>query len=270
MSKSIVSLGGGCDAAMILERFGLRRTSLPFDWLWNLDAGLGAVQEMLATDFAAVTAAGSCVRGPHYKWPGEEQVLFRAHPTIAHLHSNPLDVPADFETFCHRAQKFRDLLAHGSDPIRFVYYRQHHEGPEGDGEEHARRRMERLVEESSAFLDFLRPRHPQRVFSLLALFELPAAHPLRTELAPRFAHLRAQPPRPGLSFDVIPPRPEGPSEAVRGWERAWREVLLAHGVMSGADRALIGLRRRRDKLRKRRRRRDADRHPGPDASSPSS
>lgn len=125
MKHHYISLGAACDVGMVMDELALRKTSLPFDWLWNLDSGLEAVTHMIATDFALVSDRQSYEIQDHYRLTSPS-VVYRSYPSIIHMHSNPMDFDDAHLALQRRMQRFRDVLASG-DTLHFVYYKNYNE-----------------------------------------------------------------------------------------------------------------------------------------------
>ena len=77
MKNVFVSLGGGCDVATNLKKLGLRLEQYPFDWLWNLDAGLDYVSKIIATDFKGLTSKHDYTYASHQINPVEKFLIFK-------------------------------------------------------------------------------------------------------------------------------------------------------------------------------------------------
>jgi len=127
VETTVVSLGGGCDVATILGDFGVRRASLPFDWLWNLDTGLETVCDIIVDDFAHSLKPDSYGLTEHYRFPSRLSVTYSSYPSVVHMHSDPFRVPEDHATLVRRIQRFRRTLQ-DAPHITFVYYRCLEEG----------------------------------------------------------------------------------------------------------------------------------------------
>lgn len=127
VETTVVSLGGGCDVATILGDFGVRRASLPFDWLWNLDTGLETVCDIIVDDFAQILKPDSYGLTEHYRFPSRLSVTYGSYPSVVHMHSDPFRVPEDHATLVRRIQRFRRTLQ-DAPHITFVYYRCLEEG----------------------------------------------------------------------------------------------------------------------------------------------
>ncbi len=120
MKHNYISLGGGCDAAMVLTRLGLRNKSLGFDWLWNLDEGLKAVIKILQNKYQDVTTENCYTISDHYRFE-KKMITYSSIPSIVHLHSNPMEDLAEHEKLVRRFQRFENILK--DDSIKhFIYY----------------------------------------------------------------------------------------------------------------------------------------------------
>ncbi len=141
MNAVPVSLGGACDVATeLLQRRGLATTSHFFDYLWNLDGGLGNVTDIIARQFAGFDSMDNFIRIRHPEWNTPEvsgrlriacgdlqaeQLCHKHYRNIALLHYQPGTEMV--EKFQRKARRFMRLLT-GDVPLVFIYYRQYH-GP---------------------------------------------------------------------------------------------------------------------------------------------
>lgn len=171
-----ISLGAACDVAGNLNYVGLRHRSYPFDWLWNLDQGLEAVIQIFQDDFQDITQPCCYVEQSHYRFP-EPMVVYKAYPTIAHLHTNPLQDKDAHKTLCRRVDRLREEM--NKDTVKhFVYYRNFSEGillkePTLSPEDI----FQKLLSEGESFMDMLQQKYPlsAKTSSLLLVLQVPAS-----------------------------------------------------------------------------------------------
>ena len=119
----IIPLGAACDIAMNLDSLQLRKNSLFFDWLWNLDSGLKSVSECIGSDFRNVINPDPYVYRYHFRF-GKEICVYRHAESVVHLHSNPTEKKADSDTLIKRARRTIELF-NSNDFKLFIYYRSH-------------------------------------------------------------------------------------------------------------------------------------------------
>jgi hypothetical protein len=177
--KVIISLGGGCLIATELRAFYLRQCSLPFDWLWNFDDGLGAVTGIINNDFAEIVSEdGYTYSSQHYMWPDKEMLVFAKYPNVALIHSNPLKSEHDQDALIRRVARFKELLS-SQLPITFIYfrdyiyYREQVNNQAYNKIEVAAETWKKLTEESEAFIEMIARKFPINNFVLLSLFLAP-------------------------------------------------------------------------------------------------
>jgi hypothetical protein len=166
-----ISLGSACDPVLMFEMLGMKEVSMPFDWLWNLDLGLKAVCEIIENDFAQISDRDGYAVGSHYRLD-REVLVYKAFPTIIHMHSDPLANEADHASLLRRMERFRESLRSG-DHLHFVYYKHFNE-------EHLRGSaltiedtVRRMFEESERFIDLVSRRRAlgRRNLSLLLVLQ---------------------------------------------------------------------------------------------------
>jgi hypothetical protein len=168
MRKVIISLGGGCDAATVLECLRLRKKSYPFDWLWNLCDGLKSVELIIKSNFSNILERNDFIYAKHYRWKDEEKLVFRSYPNIIHLHSNPYENDEDLATFNRRINRFKDELNNGNE-IYFIYYRSFSEAVIRFANASVESVLANLIEESESFCKTLNLTYPNKTFKLLSL-----------------------------------------------------------------------------------------------------
>lgn len=237
--QMVISLGGGCDVAMILNHYQLRHSSLPFDWLWNLHDGLGSVTSMIQSGFDDVRGVGAYSQLPHYRWPGQRSIVFRDYPHVAHVHTNPLKNPKALATFERRIDRMSELLEGSRCEIAFVYYRQASEGPETldhpVDETILDERIRTLGTESRDFVQMMSSRYPSLSFRLLSVLSVDEVYLNTPSFTERFKRIVDDYATQGLRFDTVVTRPEGDRTANKLWQKQWGEVMRRNGVMSRMD-----------------------------------
>ena len=246
----IISLGGGCDVATILDTYGLRTQSLPFDWLWNLDTGLSDVTKIISSDFENLREKNSYVIAPHFQWPDTGTLVFRDYPKIAHIHTNPLENIQQRKTYNRRIDKIIQLLEGQQTKITFIYYRIHHVGEEELSNDVLLDRLTRLFNESNEFMAMITAKYPLVNFSLISLFEAPEELMQTNPLKNYFKELIGQQTRTDIHFEFISPRPETDEVARKQWAKNWLGVLKEYNLISWLDLVLVRLRKIRKKLRR--------------------
>ena len=173
MAEILISLGSGCMSAQILDEIGLRKQSLPFDWLWNLDGGLELVANIINDDFIDYGNREKLVRGWHYRW-NNQVLIHSSYPEIAHIHSDPLANNEDFLTLLRRVKRFKELL-NGKDKIVFIYFRSFSETNHNKVNEEYNLNVcfERLLKESNEFVELIKIKYPSLSFKLLSICLIP-------------------------------------------------------------------------------------------------
>lgn len=153
-----ISLGAACDAANAIKRLGLRRRSLPFDWLCNLYHGLDAVTDMIEKGFEMVGPNSSYILAKHYRF-SQEKIVYKAYPRLVHMHSNPLACRDDHEALLRRIERFQRVL-NGRKKVNFVYYRCYEEDSLGGLAETAGDSLNLMLAEAKRFLAVLERMYP--------------------------------------------------------------------------------------------------------------
>lgn len=176
MKKVFISLGSGCEIALVLNQLGLRKQSMPFDWLWNFDGGLRFVTNILSDSFVQFSDRNNLLYQNHYRW-NKPMLILRPYPTLAHIHSNPLSNESEFKTLLRRVDRFKTILEQ-NDEIIFFYYRSTEEyNLKNPGKYYDIASCLSLqLEESCAFINFLKNQHPMLNFRLISICQLPYIH----------------------------------------------------------------------------------------------
>ncbi|QDS86853.1 hypothetical protein EC9_10280 [Rosistilla ulvae] len=234
-NQVVVSLGGGCDVALILRHFYLRQASLPFDWLWNLHDGLRAVTSIIANDFLEVRSRDAYIRSPHFRWPNQEVVVFRNYPNIAHVHGNPLEDSHAKETLNRRIDRLTRILTDPQREIVFVYYRRFDEGPELLCESTVADRTQKLIDESLEFMEMMDRKYAHPKMRLISVFSTDEPFLSMPSVVHQFAKNARRCAMPTIDFEWLIARPENNRRAGRHWKNQWRNLLLRQGVMSRVD-----------------------------------
>ena len=159
MKHIFISLGSACDAALMMQFLGIRYKSYPFDWLWNFEGGLTAVTEIIKSDFSEITAKNSYLENQHYRF-SELVTVYKAYPTIVHLHSDPLQNEEDHNTLLHRIERFKGALEDASFK-HFIYYRSLEEDIINGKSKDLNDSFHRLIDEGIFFLEMIKKKYPQ-------------------------------------------------------------------------------------------------------------
>ncbi len=80
MKKKIVNLGGACYTAELLNFFELRRDSMPFDWIWNLDCGLIYLKKIIESNFEQFLNIDNYAYLRHPRWPTSDILTNKYYP----------------------------------------------------------------------------------------------------------------------------------------------------------------------------------------------
>lgn len=235
LDHRLIALGGASDGANALKAFGAREESLPFDWLWNLDAGLGAVSEMVAQDFAQILPADSYVTAFHDKF-GHPMVVYRAFPTIAHVHSNPLRHPQEHDKLVRRIHRLRESLM-AADVIDFVYYRCFEEDRRRDPQVGLDDSMDRLLTESEVFMNVVLSKYPARTADSIRLLSVLQANPEYEESATRLVRRMASA-KSNIQMGYTVTRNDDDRDLIQVFARQWRQLLLARIDLTMAEQFL--------------------------------
>ncbi|WP_319568408.1 DUF1796 family putative cysteine peptidase [Cohaesibacter marisflavi] len=241
MSKSIISLGSGCDVATVLKNLGIRKDKYPFDWIWNFDEGLKAVTSIIESDFRLIQSRDSYIYTSHHTWPDKQTLVYKAYPGIAHIHSNPYESPADLTDFNRRIERFRSLLKCSDTQTTFVFYQPY--TPEREPSDQALANViQGLRDEATSFINVIQQKYPDKPFKLVCLLALPAE---TIGTATRYESLQRLPELSEeiVSFDIAPIREDVSASQRRAWLKAWFSALERTHAISRYDRYLSSFRK---------------------------
>jgi hypothetical protein len=165
-----ISLGGGCDVAMITKYLGKRDESYPFDWLWNLKpSSLLDVCEIIGNDFRQVLEIDCYMKAKHYRFP-QEVLVYRDFPHIVHLHSNPLDDNKDHKTLVRRFLRLQKILIQNDD-ICFIYYQSHDENCLF-GRNQLSDNVYNMIIQGIYFVNFFQNKFKGKIFSIKLIYQV--------------------------------------------------------------------------------------------------
>ncbi|AFZ44899.1 Protein of unknown function DUF1796 putative papain-like cysteine peptidase [Halothece sp. PCC 7418] len=153
MEHHYISLGAGCDTAMILNKLGLRKKAYPFDWLWNLDAGLTAVNDIIKYNFMNVSSEDAYCRSSHYRLP-HPVVVYKNFPEIIHMHSNPMEDRQEHEKLLRRIERFQTLIK-SNHKLHFIYYKNYNEEHQKDHSVTVQDTLLKMLNQADKFLDII-------------------------------------------------------------------------------------------------------------------
>lgn len=153
---------------MMFDILDLRKDAYPFDWLWNLNHGLAAVNEIIESRFAQILDPDSYVSAEHPRL-ARNSVLYRSFRDIIHLHSDPMNRPEDHATIVRRILRFNEMLR-GKDHLHFIYYANLNERHFFTPELTASGLVDEMLSEGKRFMSFMsRKGHGKRTTLLLIL-----------------------------------------------------------------------------------------------------
>ncbi len=156
----IVSLGSACDIANNLNKLALRKRSLFFDWLWNLDSGLSFINQCITENFNNVTSAEPYVYKYHYRFK-KEMCVYKCANSVVHLHSNPIENHEDHETLIRRAHRTNKIFS-SADFKYFIYYRAFPEDYLKSNKSTIQSSYNRLIAEAKEFIDVFSEKYPEQ------------------------------------------------------------------------------------------------------------
>ena len=233
-----ISLGGGCDVAQNAVRFGLRDRSYVFDWLWNLDGGLGTVQKIIERDFVGFCNADNMILAPHPRWNFEQKTVHRDYPEIAFIHNDAIKDAQALNKLKRRTERFQQILrGERGRRILFVYYRMWNEPIRGIYPVEASSIEEKIHvfrEEVNSFVPFLQRQYPNLKWELLALFMTPNGEKLDVtdEIAKNIQILQAANPHRGiLKFDTVLSRDDYDKRKNKASIMDWRRVYGSYNLV---------------------------------------
>lgn len=109
-----IPFGKHCGPATILRDCGLRRESLPFDWLFALPE---YIKDSLDTDFAKWFDPDNLVHFKHPTWGNSMTecisypIDYESEDTLVFFNHHNLTDPEVQKTFKKRIQRFKDIIA---------------------------------------------------------------------------------------------------------------------------------------------------------------
>lgn len=123
--QHVISLGVNCLPCTMFKRFGIKRYSLPFDWLFSSP---GMVSDCLRDDFSVFLDRQHYREVNDGQWPKADHVFYsgRYHLPPVFAHRNPV-ADQDYNYFVRCVERLRKILQN-NDPKLFVLAgrREHH------------------------------------------------------------------------------------------------------------------------------------------------
>ena len=169
MKHIYISLGSACDTAMILDEFCIRKKSYPFDWLWNLDYGLEAINRMLTEDFFTVLTPNAYSNAEHYRFD-KKQIVYERYPSIVHMHSDPLKDISAHEQLVRRIRRFEKRL-HENCFIHFLYYKNYNEEKLKHSNISINDTVDTMLKDANNFTDLISKKYACNNFHLLLILQ---------------------------------------------------------------------------------------------------
>jgi len=171
MRHYYISLGSACDAAISLKYIGVRKESLPFDWLWNFDTGLRSVVTIIENDFKQIIDKDSYQLANHYRF-SKPVVVYKSFPGIVHLHSDPMTINGEHEKMLRRIKRFINILNNKSKK-HFVYYKCYEEDLIKNCNQSIKDTLDELICEGEKFVTMLLEKyaHVKNQFYLLLIIQ---------------------------------------------------------------------------------------------------
>ena len=168
MNHRYISLGGACDVAMMMDILDIRQGAYPFDWLWNLNTGLKAVNEIIEARFEQILDEKSYRFGLQARL-GRDAVFYKSFADIIHMHSDPMNKPEDHAALVRRVSRFNQMLR-SKDELHFIYYANLNERQFFDPDMTVPRLADELLSEGKRFMSFMAKKgHGKRTTLLLVL-----------------------------------------------------------------------------------------------------
>lgn len=187
----VVSLGSGCDLKLFLiNKFYNYYPTEFFDYLWNFDAGLGYVKEIIMNDFEGFSKKSDYIFTYHKKFQpdlidklsenelniqnkilGEMHFVPIKYPEISFMHYKKLDYLV--KTYKKKVKRFKKILKRKN--LYFVYYRQFDEPIMSEYVNNSQydldKKINYWINESLDFLNFVI--NLNKSIKILSLFALP-------------------------------------------------------------------------------------------------
>jgi len=225
LNHRYVSLGGACDAAMMLDTLKLRDEAYPFDWLWNLNHGLAAVNDIIEARFVQILGEDAYYSGLHHR-VGRNVVLYKSFPSIIHMHSDPMNNRAEHEKIVRRISRFNEMLR-SKDQLHFIYYANLNEIRMVNATLTNSILIDELILQGTRFMSFMSKKgHGKRTTLLLVLqtdveFEAQAIAAL--------AHVNTGDERIHMGYTIS--RNDGSPALLKRWKRQWADIITTRTNM---------------------------------------
>jgi hypothetical protein len=226
LKHEFISLGAACDVAMMLDYLGIRKKSLPFDWLWNLYSGLDFVSDNICNNFKNILSINCYVESKHYRFK-DPSVVYKKYPLVAHIHTNPLIDLAEHEKLKRRIRRFNNELSSNSF-IHFVFYRIYEEDIRSGKSVDLNGTIFSLIDEGKRFVDKLKKQFPDIRFNLLLVVQTPSSlfdetlQIINAETGKNsFDDYKEI-----INFGQTIPRKDDDKNLLTIWRRQWKKALL--------------------------------------------
>jgi len=239
VKNEFISLGGACDVGIALQWMRVKGPSYPFDWLANLDGGLSVVIDILENDFEAVNKR-DCYETRYFAGASKSYIVYKNHPEVVHLHSDPLADCNEHEALVRRMERFKIALQDRGLFINFLYYRSVDSLKLKEGSVSLEAATELLRSEGQRFVRFVQKTYPGRLFSLTLVMQAPM------ECWPRalslLTKLNGSNKVPEIKYGFTIVRPDEDRKLKALWRRQWCEIVLRCCRLSLPQRIYISLR----------------------------
>jgi hypothetical protein len=164
----IISLGGACDIAIHLQKFGIKRETLFFDFTWNKIYGLKTVCNILLDDFSKFYDNENYIKREDHPIFGNCNIN-KYFPEFVFLHHDT-NKPEIVESIKRKADRTK-LLIESNEYKKFLYFRPYvgndikKDGRVLTGEEN----LKILIEETENFVEVFRKKYNDNfhIYSML-------------------------------------------------------------------------------------------------------
>jgi Putative papain-like cysteine peptidase (DUF1796) len=221
MKTKIVSLGSACDVGIALQWMRIKEESYPFDWIGN-GSGLKAVVDILENNFETVNKP-DCYEMRYFSRFEKTYLVYKNHPEIMHLHSNPLENRRDHDALVRRMERFQVALEDENLSIDFLYYVNFDELRVNVVSLSLEEAFELLKAEGQCFAGFLRKGYPSKRFNLTLIIQ--ANDNLTDEVTRLIAQANTLNDAQGIKYGFTITRSDDSARLRALWRTQWCQIV---------------------------------------------
>lgn len=224
MGSEIISLGGACDVGIALQWMRIKGPSYPFDWLANLEGGLEQVVEILENNFDTVNQYDSYDLR-YFPEFSKRLAVYKNHPSVVHLHSNPLSDRNEHEKLVRRMKRFQVTMEEEGLFVHFLYYRTLDALIQKDSSATWEQALELLEHEGLNFVRYVRNNYSGKLFNITLVIQ--ADIQLSLPITAKIRELNKLNHLPEIKYGFTIPRPDDNLKMKALWRMQWCEIVLS-------------------------------------------